>query len=560
MQKFFTVLFFIFLSFSVFAQKNEDSYKISCPSYMALNSPFDISLVTTNRFTKADTLEFYILPDEKLALNNVELNTPVWKSALNFKPALIEGYSGSIYKCVIDLSDSALAPGSFFQFLLRFRNSNTAKSFVKFFGVYKEKGKILGYINSKIKDSTINESDYLTVPTEFYKVQRVAGKALNFTHNAYLDFSINNTESENLLTEFWVKLNNPEEQILKIKNKNLPDFQYSISTNSFQILSAESKSGSQVYSNPCFLSLKCWYHISIFFSLRNNAVSFYSNGRLIAKYKLNFSVEAKDLSFEFYNFEEKESFQVDLLRVIDLNNSINSSFANSNFQNFIADSSKVLARLKVDDIEELSNLKSILDLNSEGIQLVNSDAPIFAKAPELNIKMLSNSYELEWNGGDYKQADYYVLEKSSKNSEYVPVVKIDADDLAEKNYSCLDQKDETSEVLYYRVKQVDKDGSVVYSSQVKVGQGLFEPFVVEQNYPNPFNPKTSIVVELLEDTEVRVVIYNLEGKEIVRLHDGSLNKGVHKFTFDATDLPSGVYLYKIETPEYSQTKKMVLTK
>ena len=56
MQKFFTVLFFIFLSFSVFAQNNEDSYKISCPSYIALNSSFDISLVTTNRFTKADTL------------------------------------------------------------------------------------------------------------------------------------------------------------------------------------------------------------------------------------------------------------------------------------------------------------------------------------------------------------------------------------------------------------------------------------------------------------------------------------------------------------------------
>ncbi|MGA9293630.1 MAG: T9SS type A sorting domain-containing protein, partial [Ignavibacteriaceae bacterium] len=145
-------------------------------------------------------------------------------------------------------------------------------------------------------------------------------------------------------------------------------------------------------------------------------------------------------------------------------------------------------------------------------------------------------------------------------SEYIPVVKIDADDLNEKNYTCLDQKDESSDVIYYRVKQVDKDGSIVYSSQVKVGQGLFEPFIVEQNYPNPFNPKTSIVVELMEDTEVKIIIYNLEGKEIERLYDGSLSKGVHKFTFDATDLPSGVYLYKIETPEYSQTKKMVLTK
>ncbi len=560
MQKIFTILFLLIVSFSVFAQKNEDSYKISSPSYIPINSSFDISLVTTNRFTKADTLEFYILPDEKIILNSVELNTTLWKSVLNFKPATIEGYSGSAYKCIIALTDSAFIPGSFFQFLLRFKNDNSAKCFVKFFGVYKRKGKVLGYINSKIKGTPIRESDYLTIPLEFYNVQKAAGKALIFTHNAYMDFSLNDVESDNLLTEFWVKLNNPEEQILKIKEKNLPDFQYAISTNSFQILSAESKSGSQVYSNPCFLSLKCWYHISILFSIKNNTVSFYSDGKLMAKYKMNFSIEAKDLSFEFYNFEEKESFQVDLLRVIDLNNSINSSFENCNFQTFIADSSKVLARLKVDDIDQLSSLKGILNINSEGVQLVNSDAPIFAKAPELNIKMLSNSYELEWNGGDYKQADYYVLEKSSKNSEYVPLIKIDADNLDEKNYSCLDQKDESSEVIYYRVKQVDKDGSVVYSSQVKVGQGLYEPFIVEQNYPNPFNPKTSIVVELLEDTEVKIIVYNLEGKEIVRLYEGSLSKGVHKFTFDATDLPSGVYLYKIETPEYSQTKKMVLTK
>ncbi|MEJ2613727.1 MAG: hypothetical protein P8Z35_02100 [Ignavibacteriaceae bacterium] len=524
MQKIFTVIFLFLLSFYVFAQKNEDSYKISCPSYISVNSPFDISFVTTNRFADADTLEFYILPDEKLTLNSVQLNTTLWKSPLNFKATTLEGYSGRVYKSIVDLADSALIPGSFFQFLLRFNSENTTKSVIKFLGIYKGKGKILGFINPKIKSEPISESDYLKVPVEFYKVQRVAGKALNFTHNAYLDFSFNETESDNLLTEFWVKLNNPEEQILKIKNKNLPEFQYTISTNSFQILSAESKSSSQVYSNPCFLSLKCWYHISILFSIRNNSVSFYSNGSLIAKYKLNYSIDVKDLRFELYNFEEKESFQVDLLRVIDLNNSINSSFANCNFQNFVADSSIVLASFKIDDIEQLSNLKGILEINTDGVQLVNSDAPIFAKAPELNIKILSNSYELEWSGGDYKQADYYVLEKSSKNSEYIPVVKIDADNLNEKNYTCLDQKDETSEVIYYRVKQVDKDGSVVYSSQVKVGQGLFEPFVVEQNYPNPFNPKTSIVVELMEDTQVKIIIYNLEGKEIEKLYDGSISK------------------------------------
>ena len=560
MQRIFTFLFILIFALFVYPQNSEDSYRISCPSYIPVNSSFDISLVTTNRFAKADTLELYILPDDKLTLNDVELNAVSLKSKLEFRLTNIARYTGTAYKCVINLSDSAFLPGSFFQFLLRFKSESAVKSFVKFFGIYKGKGKTLGYINSRVKDRQIKESDFLTVPVEFYNVQRVAGKALYFIHNAYMDFSFNNIESQNLLTEFWIKLNDPEEQILKIKNKTLPEFQYSISTNSSQILSVDSKSGSQVYSDPCFLSLKCWYHISIFFSLKNNTAFFYSNGKLIAKYKLNFPVESKDLSFEFFNFEEKKSFQIDLLRVIDLNSSINYSFTNCNFQSFTADSSTVLARFKVDDLDALSNLGNILNLNMSGLQLIKSDAPIFAKAPELNIKMLSNSYQLEWSGGDYRQADYYVLEKSSKSSEYVPIFRIEADNLNEKVYSYLDQNDESADVIYYRIKQVDKDGSIVYSSQVKVGQGEFEPFVVEQNYPNPFNPKTSIVVELLEDTEVKVIVYNLEGKEITRLFEGSLNKGVHKFTFDATDLPSGVYLYKIETPEYSKTKKMVLTK
>jgi len=95
---------------------------------------------------------------------------------------------------------------------------------------------------------------------------------------------------------------------------------------------------------------------------------------------------------------------------------------------------------------------------------------------------------------------------------------------------------------------------------VKIGQGITEPFIVEQNYPNPFNPTTSIVVDLLQDSDVQIIIYNLEGKEIAKLFKGFLTSGTHKFSFDASELPSGIYLYKVSTPEFSSTKKMILTK
>lgn len=204
--------------------------------------------------------------------------------------------------------------------------------------------------------------------------------------------------------------------------------------------------------------------------------------------------------------------------------------------------------------------KNKVVIAAAGLQYVKSDAPILARAPELNITLLSNSYELEWSGGDYKQAVSYILERSGENSEYIPVFTIQADNINEKVYSFLDEIDRESEIVYYRIKQINKDGSVVYSSQVKLGQGLMEAFTLGQNYPNPFNPKTSIEIELFEDSDVEVTIFNLEGREIAKLFKGSLTTGTHKFTFDGAELPSGIYLYKVSTPNFSQTKKMILTK
>jgi hypothetical protein len=228
--------------------------------------------------------------------------------------------------------------------------------------------------------------------------------------------------------------------------------------------------------------------------------------------------------------------------------------------NFSADSSSVLYQFNFKNEEELYLAKDEINISYNSVDFIKSDAPIFARAPELNINLLGNSYELTWSGGDFKQAQSYVLEKSLNNSDFKPVSTIQAENTPEKKYSILDVKDPSAEIVFYRIKQVNADGSTVYSSQVKIGQGATDPFVVEQNYPNPFNPRTSIVVELLEDSDVDITIYNLEGKEIAKLFKGFLTSGTHKFSFDAAELPSGIYLYKVSTPNYSNTKKMILTK
>jgi len=92
------------------------------------------------------------------------------------------------------------------------------------------------------------------------------------------------------------------------------------------------------------------------------------------------------------------------------------------------------------------------------------------------------------------------------------------------------------------------------------GAGTPSEFSLGQNYPNPFNPATTINVSIPKETEITLKIYDVTGKEISSLADGILKAGLYKFTFNATELPSGVYFYKLQTDGFSDTKKMVLIK
>jgi hypothetical protein len=209
---------------------------------------------------------------------------------------------------------------------------------------------------------------------------------------------------------------------------------------------------------------------------------------------------------------------------------------------------------------ELSNLLNKKSISYERIKLVNSDAPLFPRAPEISFKLMSNFYEIEWKGGSYKDVDHYILERAIGSGDFVEAGKLSANDDEEKTYSMLSEKNEQSEIVYFRIKQVNKDGSEVYSDVIKVGQGVIEDLIVGQNFPNPFNPTTLIDFELLVDSDVEIKVYDLAGKEVALLHSGFLASGVYKFKFDATGLPSGIYLYQITTPLSSQTKKMILAK
>lgn len=85
-------------------------------------------------------------------------------------------------------------------------------------------------------------------------------------------------------------------------------------------------------------------------------------------------------------------------------------------------------------------------------------------------------------------------------------------------------------------------------------------YFLHQNYPNPFNPVTNIKFDLPYDSYVTLTIYDISGKEVVTLIDGIYTAGIHNIDFDGSNLSSGVYVYKIETADYTSIRKMILVK
>jgi len=88
---------------------------------------------------------------------------------------------------------------------------------------------------------------------------------------------------------------------------------------------------------------------------------------------------------------------------------------------------------------------------------------------------------------------------------------------------------------------------------------------LHQNYPNPFNPSTTISYDLNEQTQVQLNVFNVKGQKIITLINDNKNAGIHSVIWNGRNengksVPSGIYLYKLQTEKYSSIKKMILMK
>ena len=197
--------------------------------------------------------------------------------------------------------------------------------------------------------------------------------------------------------------------------------------------------------------------------------------------------------------------------------------------------------------------------------------PLPVELSSFSASFVGNTVKLNWRTesevNNYGfEVERYALSAERQAWEKIGFVNGNGNSNSPKSYTFTDT-DVLSGKYSYRLKQIDNDGKFEYSKTIEVDFGAPKKFELSQNYPNPFNPVTTIRFTIPptplafgEGLGVRLVVYNILGQQVAVLLNDILESGVHTINFDASELNSGMYIYKIEAGNFVQTRKMTLIK
>jgi hypothetical protein len=212
-------------------------------------------------------------------------------------------------------------------------------------------------------------------------------------------------------------------------------------------------------------------------------------------------------------------------------------------------------------------LENVLLLNFQNVALgcfVLSIIPVELTSFAATVN--DNDVVLNWSTATETNNMGFEIQRSSNGTDYTVVGFVDGygTTTEAQNYAFTDLNLEVGSYTY-RLNQIDFDGTSQPSDVVEVKVIAPDVFTLSQNYPNPFNPNTMIKFGLAVDSKVTLTVYDLLGQEVANLINGNLAAGSHEFDFNASNLNSGVYFYRIDAAgvngtDFSSVKKMILTK
>jgi hypothetical protein len=189
------------------------------------------------------------------------------------------------------------------------------------------------------------------------------------------------------------------------------------------------------------------------------------------------------------------------------------------------------------------------------------DLPLPVELSSFTSKLNGRDVNLIWSTQTEKNSNKFLIERKSTLENWESLGSLKAAVLSNslKLYSYLD-KNLNSGKYQYRLKMIDNDGTFEYSKTIEVIIESPNNFELSQNYPNPFNPSTVISYSLPSSANIKLIVYNTLGQSIKTLESGYKPAGNYSINFNASDLPSGIYFYKLEAGSFTQIKKMILLK
>jgi hypothetical protein len=188
-----------------------------------------------------------------------------------------------------------------------------------------------------------------------------------------------------------------------------------------------------------------------------------------------------------------------------------------------------------------------------------ADDPVPVELASFNAIVSGNAVTLNWVTATETNNMGFDIERLSENSwQKIGFINGAGTTTETNNYAFTDQNLKTGHYLY-RLKQIDFDGNFNYSYEIKAEVDAPVAYSLNQNYPNPFNPSTTISFALEKGGNVRIIIYNSIGEEVMLLNEEK-EAGYHQQNINLNGFISGVYFYELRAGNFVQTKKMLLVK
>lgn len=192
---------------------------------------------------------------------------------------------------------------------------------------------------------------------------------------------------------------------------------------------------------------------------------------------------------------------------------------------------------------------------------ISTDTIVPVELISLSGEVSGENVILSWStASESNNLGFYIERKLLESWKEIGFVQGSGTTTERMDYSFIDSTlGVSNEMISYRLRQTNLNGSFSYSDEIEIH---FVPseFSLSQNYPNPFNNGTNIRYSIKKPAFVKIGIYNLLGEEIKILINEFEETGFYNIDFDASDLPSGTYFYRLEVANFNRTKKMMLLK